>query len=96
MLNHKPITGSLKFDPLQWLSIPLLNPEILPNLQGKSRDMYALGQRILSITDHSELEFNDLSGEPFVMIFKRGSLVAYGDGNVCYHDDDVIADNPDR
>jgi hypothetical protein len=30
------------------------------------------------------------------MIFKRGSLVAYGDGNVYYHDDDVIADNPDR
>jgi hypothetical protein len=50
--------------------------------------------RILSISDYSELEFNDSEKEPYVMVFKRGSLVGYENGSLYYKGEDVISINP--
>ena len=50
--------------------------------------------RLLSISDKSVLELKDENGEPFVMFFKRGSMVAYGDGFLYYKDEDVIPLEP--
>jgi len=50
--------------------------------------------RILSISDNSELEFKDSMKEPYVLVFKRGSLVAYENGSLYYKDEDVSFINP--
>ena len=95
MLQHKQLAGALTFDPIQWLDIPPKDLQIFRSLFGKPRQMYVMGMRALSIAENSELEFKDSTGEQFVMIFKRGSLVAFGDGNLYFKDEDVLSVNPD-
>ena len=55
---------------------------------------YSKGMRILSISDYSELEFNDSEKEPYVMVFKRGSLVGYENGSLYFKGEDVLSINP--
>ncbi len=93
MLREKIIDGTLTFDALQWLSIPANDPKRVAYLVGKLQK-YSKGMRILSISDYSELEFNDSEKEPYVMVFKRGSLVGYENGSLYYKGEDVISINP--
>ena len=66
----------------------------MKDLFGNPIEMYAHSMRLLSISDKSVLELKDENGEPFVMFFKRGSMVAYGDGFLYYKDEDVIPLEP--
>jgi hypothetical protein len=50
---------------------------------------------MLSRLDETRLQFIDVNGEPYVMVFKKGSTIAYGDGNLYYKDEDVLSLNPD-
>ncbi len=93
MLQQKQIDGALTFDSLQWLPIPVNDPKGLAHLVGKL-EKYSKGKRILSISDNSELEFKDSTREPCVIVFKRGSLVAYENGSLFYKDEDVLSINP--
>ncbi len=93
MLQQKVIVGALAFDALQWLPIPANDPKGLAHLVGKLQK-YSKGMRILSISDNSELEFKDSMKEPYVLVFKRGSLVAYENGSLYYKDEDVSFINP--
>jgi len=93
MLQQKTIDGVLTFDVLQWLAIPSNDSKVLAHLVGKLQK-YSKGMRILSISDNSELEFKDSAKEPCVMVFKRGSLVAYENGSLFYKDEDISSINP--
>ena len=94
MLHQKRLGSSVTYDVSLWSSISPTDPLTWKNLFGKPVEMYAGGMRLLSISDKSELELKDENGEPFVMFFKRGSMVAYGDGFLYYKDEDVTSLNP--
>lgn len=93
MLRQKRLGSSVTFDISTWTSIPPTD-ENWRNSPGNAIEMYANGKRLLSISDKSELNLKDESGEPFVLFFKKGSLVAYGDGFLYYKDEDVTSLNP--
>lgn len=94
MLHQKRLGSSVTYDVSLWTPIKPTDPLTWKNLFGKSVEMYAHGMRLLSISDKSELELKDEYGEPLIMLFKRGSMVAYGDGFLYYKDEDISSLNP--
>lgn len=94
MLRQKRLGSSVTYDVSQWSPKEPTNLLTLKNLFGNPVEMYAHGMRLLSISDNSELELKDEYDEPFVMVFKRGSMVAHGDGFLYYKDEDVSSLNP--
>ena len=95
MLQQKRLGSSVSSHISQWSMIEPTDRLTWKNLFGKPIEMYTNGMRLLSISDNSKLELKDENSEPFVMVFKRGSMVAYGDGFLYYKDEDVSSLNPD-
>jgi len=94
MLLQKRLGSSVTYDVSLWSPKEPTDRQTWKNLFGDPVAMYANGMRLLSISDKSELELKDENGEPFVMFFKRGSMVAYGDGFLYYKDEDVTPLEP--
>ncbi len=94
MLQQKRLGSPVTYDVSQWSPKEPTDRLTWKNSFGNPVEMYANGMRLLSISDKSELELKDEHGEPFVMVFKRGSMVAYGDGFLYYKDEDVSSFNP--
>jgi len=94
MLSHKQCQKALSLIRKDWNPY-LPEPVNIPAIAGNPEKMYAQGMRAISRVDRARLEFTDSKGKPFVMIFKEGSTIAYGDGNVYFMKEDVLDEYQD-
>jgi len=87
---QRQLGSSVSFDYTKWLPFHMNTNIPFEKISGNKDLMYVEGFRILSINDKSDLDLKDKDENPFTLVFKRGSLVAYGDGCLYYKQEDLV------
>jgi len=94
MLTHKQCKKAVSFYIDHWKTIPFKDVKEFKNSWGKPEEMMKNGMKARSQLDKSYFDFVDLNGKVFAMIFKKDSVIAFGDGMVYFYTEDVLEFNP--